>query len=265
MLRSAQSPFPGMNPYFESTRFWRGFHNNFASEILAQLVPQLGGQYAAQLEVDSVMETVSISDLSYIRPDVAIVDSPIPSEQPPTPIPVTISPPTKRHKVLVKSPEKLRRIYVKLANTDELVTVIEILSPTNKRSQGLTEYRQKRHTILLSDIHLVEIDLLRAGKRPGAEVTSEQPFDYAAVVNRAGMERISEIWCNALNEPLPTIPVPLRHPDSDVILNLNQIVQSVYTRYGFSNLIDYNQPIPKPKIRPGIVNWWQERKGTLAR
>lgn len=44
----------------------------------------------------------------------------------------------------------------------ELVTVIELLSPTNKRvgADGRREYLRKREQILQSAVHLVEIDLL---------------------------------------------------------------------------------------------------------
>src|SRR5690606_2880701 len=46
-----------------------------------------------------------------------------------------------------------------------VVTVIEILSPTNKiaGSRGRESYRQKRHDIMNSSSHFVEIDLLRGG------------------------------------------------------------------------------------------------------
>jgi hypothetical protein len=46
-----------------------------------------------------------------------------------------------------------------------LVTITEILSPTIKRGQGRKEYLEKREQILLGSAHLLEIDLLRKGKR----------------------------------------------------------------------------------------------------
>ncbi len=46
-----------------------------------------------------------------------------------------------------------------------LVTVIELLSPANKErgSKGWELYRRKQEDVLKSDVHLVEIDLLRGG------------------------------------------------------------------------------------------------------
>ena len=59
----------------------------------------------------------------------------------------------------------LRIIHVE---SESLVTVIEILSPTNKirGSRGRASFMAKRHTILNSEVHRVEIDLLRAGVPP---------------------------------------------------------------------------------------------------
>ncbi|MCE7983370.1 MAG: DUF4058 family protein [Caldilinea sp. CFX5] len=43
------SPFPGMNPYFESPDIWEDFHQNLAMEIRYQLVPYLRPKYYAAL------------------------------------------------------------------------------------------------------------------------------------------------------------------------------------------------------------------------
>ena len=47
----------------------------------------------------------------------------------------------------------------------ELVTAIEILSPTKKRGLGRKECISQRNRFLLGGVHLIEIDLLRAGER----------------------------------------------------------------------------------------------------
>lgn len=264
MLRFPNSPFPGMNPYLEEPRLWRGFHNSLANEIVAHLIPQLGNSYAAQLEVDTTVETIAIAEAPYIRPDIALVHLPSPQPAEGLVTPTISSPPTERRRVLVKSPSNLRRIIITRIDSDELVTVIELLSPTNKRAAGLMDYRHKRHTLLMADVHLVEIDLLRAGQRPGPEITSDEPYEYVMVVNRASSERISEIWRVAINEPLPMLPIPLLYPDSDVILDFKQLVSTVYTRYGYDRLIDYSQPIPKPPLRPEISAWWEQQVAVLT-
>jgi hypothetical protein len=140
-----------------------------------------------------------------------------------------------------------------------LVTSIELLSPYNKRfGEGLGEYRRKRLQILRSAVHLVEIDLLRGGTRPGREVDAPPlDADYILLVNRdrGGNVRVSEIWPVALNEPLPVLPIPLLAPDPDVPLELNDAIRSVYGRAGYDWRIDYRQPVPPPALRPAMATW----------
>ena len=70
--------------------------------------------------------------------------------------------------------------------------------------------------------------------------------DYICLVNRAnyGEARISEIWPVALNEALPTIPIPLLADDPDVLLELPEVMAGIYTRAAYARRIDYNQPVP---------------------
>jgi hypothetical protein len=155
-------------------------------------------------------------------------------------------------------PFKLRTVLVYIAETKVLVSAVEILSPVNKRGNGLHAYRDKRRQVLQSDVHLIEIDLLREGERPGWEV-DEPPIDtdYVLLVNRAtaGDVRSSEIWPVALNEPLPILPVPLLDPDPDVPLDLRIAIEQVYHRAAYNKRIDYAKPIPLPPPRPAIAAW----------
>lgn len=57
-------------------------------------------------------------------------------------------------------------VEIRDAKRRTLVTAIELLSPFNKRGQGRLEYLQKRDALLASPVHLIEIDLLREGRRP---------------------------------------------------------------------------------------------------
>ena len=57
-----------------------------------------------------------------------------------------------------------RRLEIHDHETRRLVTVIEILSPTN-RGRGYHDYLAKRDEDLAQAVHLVEWDLLRGGRR----------------------------------------------------------------------------------------------------
>lgn len=58
-----------------------------------------------------------------------------------------------------------RFLEVRSTQTKAVISVIEILSPKNKRSkEGKQAYESKRHKILGSATNLIEIDLLRLGE-----------------------------------------------------------------------------------------------------
>ena len=92
--------------------------------------------------------------------------------------------------------EPIRHHFVEIRDSSQghkLVTLIEILSPSNKRRGPDREaYRAKQREVLESDAHLIEIDLLRSGDRvlPDLNLTAlidqlDQPADYLVLVNRA--------------------------------------------------------------------------------
>ncbi|MCB0111152.1 MAG: DUF4058 family protein [Caldilineaceae bacterium] len=249
------SPFPGMDPYFESTENWQSFHHHLAEEITATLNRELSRKYFAEVEVHTIIDEVGIGTHSSY-PDAAIIegerDFPHRGET------VAIAPaPHSRTAVTIES-TKSRAVRVYLSATKELVTTIELLSPANKRGRGLDQYREKRRLILLSAVHFVEIDLLRGGERPGWEL-NDPPFDadYILLVNReSSPQRTSEIWDVALSDSLPTLPIPLLPPDPDIALNIQRVLETIYQRHVYDRRIDYTQPIPPPPLRPAMQAWW---------
>jgi hypothetical protein len=94
-----------------------------------------------------------------------------------------------------------------------LVTAIELLSPANKRPgvNGADAYEQKRQEIFDSTVNLLEIDLLRNGRRP--QVTRPLPdAPYFVFLSRVQRRPYSEIWSLSLREPIKLLPVPLLYP-----------------------------------------------------
>jgi hypothetical protein len=109
-----------------------------------------------------------------------------------------------------------------------------------------------------TDVHLIELDLLRGGERPGWKV-KKPPLvsEYIVLVNRAfsGDIRRSVIWPVALDEPLPLCPVPLLPPDADVPLSLGEVLAQVYQRAAYTRRLDYTLPVPPPPLRPAMQRW----------
>jgi hypothetical protein len=165
-----------------------------------------------------------------------------------------------------REPYKLRTVEIRETDNRRLVTAIEILSPINKRGKGLKLYQKKRWRILQSDLHLVELDFLRAGQRVAWEVI-DPPIecDYLVLVNRSDQneERRSEIWPVLVNERLPLCPVPLLSPDPDAPLDLTDVMHRIYKAAAYGRWIDYTQPIPPPPLRPSMIEWIEERMDNL--
>ncbi len=262
-------PFPGMDPYLEQSEFWPGFHHRLADELADQLNPLLAPRYYADIEVRTVVEEIAIGRQSIMIPDVAVI------ERSPTTLggvgrgialaPFALAAPVQRA-VRIPSETKLRAVHIYASESGVLVTAIELLSPFNKRPNGgLSRYQHKRRRLLQSPVHLIEIDLLRDGVRPGPEV-QEPPIatDYVLLVNRAdeGAVRTSHIWPVALNMPLPIIPVPLLEPDPDIPLDLSAAIASIYDRARYGERIDYRQSVPPP-VRPVMAAWLKEFMPTI--
>src|SRR5207253_7651908 len=112
----------------------------------------------------SVMEMPEESEISIgpIYPDVAMLKS-SPAEGG-RGAAGTIAPPL-RMATLMRTPVPHITVEIRDVANRQLVTVIEVLFPTNKRGEGYDEYVDKRDRILRSSVHLIEIDLLRKGLR----------------------------------------------------------------------------------------------------
>src|SRR5262245_33283918 len=84
------------------------------------------------------------------------------------------------------NPDSPRETFIEILHKPDrnLVTVLELLSPANREQPGRTEYLAKRRAILYQMVNLVELDLLRAGRRIPSQVPLP-PGDYYYLVARA--------------------------------------------------------------------------------
>jgi len=133
-----------------------------------------------------------------------------------------------------------------------------VLSPDNKRagSDGHREYLSKREAVLQSTAHLIELDLLRGGRRlPTIEPLP--PADYYAFVCRAQHRPRAEVYAWTLRHRLPTIPVPLAADDPDVMLDLQAVFDTVYERAGYDYSLDYHRPV-EPPLSDADAAWVRE-------
>ncbi len=158
------SPFPGMDPYLEHPNIWEDFHASLAMEIRDQLSPQLRPRYFAALMPRVTYEEITVEKLRSVKPDVSVYkvdDQPLRGEA------VAIAPAPVIEQVPLETPVKLYTVEIREVETGLLVTAIEILSPVNKRPshEAHQAYQRKRRDLLRTEVHLLELDLLRGGQR----------------------------------------------------------------------------------------------------
>ena len=125
----------------------------------------------------------------------------------------------------------------------EVVSIVELLSPTNKRPGGSREkYLRKRSSLLKSAVHFVEMDLLREG--PPMPAPNRPDCDYSIFVSRSERRPWADFWPVGLRAPLPTVRVPLRVGDEDARLDLRAILDRVYDESGYQFYLYEREPDP---------------------
>jgi Protein of unknown function (DUF4058) len=150
---------------------------------------------------------------------------------------------------------KERYLEVREVATKELITVIEVLSPINKRSEGRSLYETKRIKILTSMTNLVEIDLLRSGKP--MMVQGASPSQYRILVSRSSDLPNADLFAFDLQEEIPDFPVPLRGEMPEPIVRLQSILNETYRRGRLDLLVNYSiDPVPGLKEHDRL--WMQE-------
>lgn len=213
-----RSPFPGMDPFIEACGLWEDLHAALIHEIKYALTPLIPDRYIIRTG----------ERLYRVRRD--------------------------------SSEEEHRETFVDIfeANPElRLKTSIEVLSPSNKRAgPGWDLYQHKRQSLMLGDANLVEIDLLRGGRRmPMLDPWPDSP--YALLVARAGQAQRCRTWPVPLQQAIPSIPVPLAARDADVILSLQPLVNAIYLRSRYNRSIDYMAPLTPPLDAETVT--WMER------
>jgi hypothetical protein len=238
------SPFPGMNPYLEHPELWAEVHSRLIVAIADSLGPGLRPKYRVAVE-KRVYQTVEESSLLVGIPDVLIGKARSTTQEASS---VAISPPsTQPVSVMLPMLEEVREGYLEVREigTGEVVTVIELLSPKNKRSgEERKAYENKRQQVLSSSTHLVEIDLLRGGE-PMPILGNTVQSNYRILVSRSNRRPTAELYAFNLPDPIPPFPLPLGSGDTESLVELQTILQGVYDRAGFDLAISYGQePIP---------------------
>ncbi len=244
------SPFPGMNPWLEQDALWHDFHQRLLPAISDALSEEIAPRYYVALEEHVYIHEPPEPVARFLgRPDLAIVGTSTTGTGAATAV---IEAPV--YTALPDPMDVVRESFIEIRDTenDSLVTVLELLSPSNKNAgYDRDAYIAKRRQYLLSDVNFIEIDLLRGGPRmPIEELT---PCDYYVLVKRATERTRAGVWPIRLRDTIPSIPVPLRAPDPDARLDLQGVLHAVYDHAAYRLRI--YQGTPKPKLVADDAQW----------
>lgn len=257
------SPFAGMNPYLEHPALWQKVHKRLIVAIADSLSPQLRPKYIVDIE-ERVYETSGEDSLLVGIPDVAVQSSQTPTMRETANVAVA-TPPVKPMTVTLPMPEIVRESYLEVreVTTREVVTVIEVLSPKNKRSgEGRKAYEKKRQRVLGSFTNLVEIDLLRSGK-PMPILGNSIQSDYRILVSRGEHRPKADLYAFNFQNVIPSCPLPLRSSDVEPLVDLQILLSELYERASYDLVIDYSQE-PVPPLSEVNAVWndaWLRQQG----
>jgi hypothetical protein len=181
-------------------------------------------------------------------PDVQVIARAVPSPTRPAGLGLAVAEPTATIVVAQEEEDEDEEsaIFIREASSERLVTVIEILSYSNKTAgtEKRARYLLKRRELLRHGVHLVEVDLLRWGRRIATTLPG-QP--YHILVSRADEQPESFVWSFGLADPIPDTPLPLIAPDERVPLPLQAAYHTVYQARRFRQRLDY-QVDPGPPL-----------------
>jgi hypothetical protein len=196
-----------MDPYLETEKLWPVFHHQFLNCLYQTLLPGLVDRYKARIN-QRVYTTEQPLFTSIIR-------------------------------------EEHHEEYIEVRQRHEgrLVTLVEVVSPTNKTTTaGRDAYLTKRQEAKTMGANLVEIDLVLEGT-PTLDYSREglPDWDYAVTVTRASQPERFEIYTATLQKRLPRFRLPLAHDDRDTVFDLHAAFTRCYDQGDFASMIDYER------------------------
>jgi hypothetical protein len=249
-----------MDPYLEHPARWQGVHLAFITYAQSALNAILPARYVA----DIGERLYIVEPERSIYPDLMVVEQ-LPS-RPSADLGAggtAVAAASDPSWVVVVHPAQFREPFIRIltvAEESQVVTVLELLSPSNKSagSEGRELYLTKQRELLDSQTHLIEIDLLRQGEHtvapPRDSLLPRGPWDYLASLHRGGQKGRYQVWPIPLRQRLPRIDVPLADSDPEIVLDLQAVFDRCYDEGGYARRLDYRRD-PSPPLEGEDAEW----------
>ena len=215
-----------MDPYLENPELWPDVHNRLIAALGNELSPRLRPIYYVALEERTYPEEPE---------EIVLVGQSLKQSRTPTVVEVKLPP--------IGAQVRETFLEVRTASEGEVVTVLELLSPANKRSgTGRQMYLDKRELVLSTRTSLVELDLLRGRS------------DYSFLASRGHRRPKADLISFGVRDPIPPFPLPLRRGEDEPAVDLGNILHALYDRASYDLRIDYERE-PVPPLTPADSEW----------
>lgn len=255
---TTKNPFPGMNPFFEQQ--WQDAHTMLIGYIRDALQERLPDELVARAE-EEVVAIGGEADPAKFRPDVSVKQPWEETGAGGVAVAKRLGAPEAAVPTRVFVDDDVERWVEIRDEAGRLVTVIELLSPSNKEDEPARgRYLNKRRTFISAGVNVVEIDLVRRGvpvfPDEARSLMREKGAPYAVCVFRSSRLGEREVYVIGLRERLPIISVPLRPGDTDVALELQPLIDQCHER-GRYHRLRYGLPL-EPPLAPDDASWLDE-------
>jgi hypothetical protein len=265
-------PFPGMvDPWAEEARHFHQIHGRMMGFIAEQMQPALFAiGYQAGCETSLQIIENRIPDV-YIRSRENLLPEPFTRTKYGTAAIAVAAEPGVPTEMEVPP---LDAVYIYNRATNDLVTIIELVSPGNKEDMdSLIAYRRRRDGILSKGVHVVEIDLIRSRNHLlNDPPVIPDPYHYAVYL---AVQEAVYIGCDFLT-PLKRVAIPLREevvpldPQPTYDAAYRQVLLAGHILREMEYQTDY---LPQPslvtvsqrKAAQEQVKAWKARLGTMNR
>jgi len=247
-----------MDPWLERPFVYPGFHDGFLIYLRAALASALPPGFAV-----TGQSRVYVDETQLRVPDLGVL-GPADGGGGTAVAPAALSRVGMLAAGVERTPDPITEAYLEIltAEDERLVTVIELLSPSNKASgAGREAYLEKQEECRVGGVNLVEIDLLRGGRHTTAvaerrlRALAPGGFDYHACVVLAATSRQYFVAPFALAARLPTIGVPLTLDREPVAVELQPVFDRCYDEGGFARLVKYGRRDPEPPLTAEQKAW----------
>jgi hypothetical protein len=244
-----------MNPYLEQEDAFHDFHERFCPECAKVLTAQVRPNYIVKIDEHVYIHELPADQRQLVgRADVGISSR----RPPPSPAaaPGLVQAPLYGRIPLAVDVERQSFVQILDRQSRRVVTVVELLSPSNKYAGAdRDQYVAKRQQVLTSRVHLVEIDVLRGG--PRLPVEGLPACDYYVMVSRAEDRPAVALWPIGLRDRLPVVPIPLSDPHPPATLDLQALLHRIYDEAGYEDYIYTGAP--QPALSEEDAAWAQQR------